>query len=250
MSVRPDAIVLLGGSSDIGGAILTEVCQDKQVVLAVRNTDDPALLERAELLRQQGAIDVHIIAFEATEGAAIDAALSSCFERFRVTEVIVGFGILGDHARALTNPEHAWEIAMIDYGAQVRAITCAYQLFLQQGGGTIVAFSSIAGWRPRKANFVYGSTKAGLDAFCQGLQDEAHGSGVNVIVVRPGFVIGSMTAGMEPAPLSVTPQEVAAAVVSAIRQGRSAVVWVPGSLRILAWVMRCVPRPLWRRMPR
>lgn len=114
-----------------------------------------------------------------------------------------------------------------------------------------MAFSSIAGWRARRANYVYGSTKAGLDAFCQGLSDALHGSAVSLITARPGFVIGSMTTGMSPAPMSVYPGDVADAVVDRITAGRgSATLWIPGRLRLLAWVMRMVPRPLWRRMPR
>jgi len=116
--------------------------------------------------------------------------------------------------------------------------------------GQIYAFSSVAGWRPRRANYVYGSTKAGLDAFCQGLADRLHGTGLNLITARPGFVIGSMTEGMKPAVMSVTPDVVADAVVAAAGRNRSCTVWIPGRLRLLAAVMRLVPRPVWRRMPR
>ena len=78
-----------------------------------------------------------------------------------------------------------------------------------QASGTIVVLSSVAAVRPRKANFVYGAAKAGLDAFARGLADSLHGSGVRVLLVRPGFVIGRMTEGMPPAPLSTTPQRLA-----------------------------------------
>ena len=121
--------------------------------------------------------------------------------------------------------------------------------------GHIVAFSSIAGWRARRANYVYGSTKAGLDAFCQGLADRLQGSGLALITARPGFVIGSMTKGMTPAPLSVTPDVVAQAVVKAIESSAgsrpaSRTLWIPRPLQLLAWVMKLVPRPIWRHMPR
>ena len=116
--------------------------------------------------------------------------------------------------------------------------------------GEIFAFSSIAGWRPRRANYVYGSTKAGLDAFCQGLADRLHGSQLHLITARPGFVVGSMTAGMKPAIMAVTPDVVADAVVAAARKGASATVWVPRQLAVLAALMRFVPRAVWRHMPR
>ena len=108
--------------------------------------------------------------------------------------------------------------------------------------------SSVAGERVRRANFVYGSSKAGLDAFAQGLGDSLAGSGASVLVVRPGFVASSMTAGLDPAPMSTTPDAVAAAVVKGLRAGRRTI-WVPGALRFVFAVFRHLPGPVWRRMP-
>jgi len=118
-----------------------------------------------------------------------------------------------------------------------------------QGRGTIVVLSSVAAVRPRKANPVYGSAKAGLDAFARGLADLLHGTGVRVLLVRPGFVTGRMTAGMPPAPLATTPEAVGKATAAALRRGQ-ATVWVPPALAGLALVLKLVPRPLWRRISR
>ena len=117
------------------------------------------------------------------------------------------------------------------------------------GRGRLVVFSSVAGVRVRRANYVYGSAKAGLGGFASGLTDALHGSGVQVLTVRPGFVIGRMTHGMTPAPLSSTPGQVAAATVRALARGRR-VVWVPWTLRWLFVGMRLLPRFIWRRLPR
>ena len=123
------------------------------------------------------------------------------------------------------------------------------RVFLKKGSGQIVVFSSVAGIRVRRANYVYGSAKAGLDGFACGLSDALVGSGVHLLLVRPGFVIGRMTEGMSPAPFSSTPDQVADATVNALRRGRD-VVWVPWQLRILFAIMRILPRSVWRRMPR
>jgi decaprenylphospho-beta-D-erythro-pentofuranosid-2-ulose 2-reductase len=112
-----------------------------------------------------------------------------------------------------------------------------------------VVLSSIAAIRPRKANFVYGAAKAGLDAFARGLADSLYGSGVRVLLVRPGFVIGRMTAGMPPAPLSTTPAKVGQAVAAAL-SGDGNVVWVPPALRLLAGGIRLIPRQMWRQVRR
>ncbi|TFJ95001.1 alpha/beta hydrolase [Platysternon megacephalum] len=116
--------------------------------------------------------------------------------------------------------------------------------------GTLVAFSSVAGVRVRRANYVYGSAKAGLDGFAQGLTCSLEGSGVSLILARPGFVMGKMTDGMTPAPFSSTPQKVATAVARAVERGGSRDVWIPWPLRVMFSVAYLIPRPLWRRLPR
>lgn len=168
---------------------------------------------------------------------------------------IVAFGILGDAQRAETDADHALQIAHTDYYAQISVITLLVNaLRAQPSGSTVIAFSSVAGVRVRRANYVYGSTKAGLDGFVSGLADALHGTNVRVLLARPGFVIGAMTAdlmasGVKPAPMSVTADQVADAVVRAYRKGRGEV-WIPGRLRPVFFGMRLLPRAVWRRLPR
>jgi short-subunit dehydrogenase len=114
---------------------------------------------------------------------------------------------------------------------------------------SIVVFSSVAGVRVRRANYVYGSAKAGLDGFSSGLADALYGTGVHLLIVRPGFVVGRMTEGMTPAPLSSTPDQVASATVRALAKRRRTV-WVPWSLRPMFIGLRLLPQFVWRRMPR
>lgn len=237
-------LLLLGGTSDIGGEVAVRLCADRDVVLAGRRPGELGDVEKR--MREAGAASVRSIEFDAVDLASHRFVVERAAESGPITTAIVAFGILGDQERAEHDEEHAAQIAMVDYTAQVSMLTVLADIM---SSGHIFAFSSIAGWRARRANYVYGSTKAGLDAFCQGLADRLHGTDLSLITARPGFVIGSMTEGMKPAPLSVTPDIVADAVVDAMGK-ESRTVWIPRSLRLLAWVMRCVPRPIWRRMPR
>ncbi len=116
-----------------------------------------------------------------------------------------------------------------------------------QGAGTLVVLSSVAAERPRRANAVYGASKAGLDALAQGLGDALHDDGVRVLVVRPGFVHTRMTRGLQPAPLSTTPQALARVVVHGLDHGAHTV-WAPPALRWLMIAVRMLPRPLFRRL--
>ena len=118
---------------------------------------------------------------------------------------------------------------------------------VDQGHGTIVVLSSVAGERVRKSNYVYGASKAGLDGFAQGLGDALQGTGARVMVVRPGFVHTKMTAGRKPAPFSTTPDAVADAVVRGLEKGAETI-WAPPALRFVMSGMRHLPRPLWRKV--
>jgi decaprenylphospho-beta-D-erythro-pentofuranosid-2-ulose 2-reductase len=105
----------------------------------------------------------------------------------------------------------------------------------------------VAGERPRRSNYVYGASKAGLDAFSQGLGDRMAGTGVHVMVVRPGFVHTKMTAGRRPTPLSTRPEDVAAAITQGLRRNAE-IVWVPPALHWVMVVLRHLPRTLFRRV--
>lgn len=245
-------VLILGGRSDIGGEIARKVAPGRDIVLAARGTEGMDSLQ--DELQAGGARNVYLLNFDAEDFPSHARVVDRAIELTGPIELtVVAFGILGDQERAERDASHAVDIATIDYAAQISLLTLAAE---RMHRGHIVAFSSIAGWRPRRANYVYGSTKAGLDAFCQGLADKLHGSQVGLITARPGFVIGSMTEGMKPAPLSVRPADVAEAVVGCVasdaRRGRprSRTIWIPRALQGLAWLMWLVPRPIWRHMPR
>jgi len=197
------------------------------------------------------ATAVHAVEFDAGDLSSHEALLQRLFsEHGPIGVVVLAFGILGDQERAEQEPAHALEVIQTDFVAQVNVLTIVANLLRAQGSGQIVVFSSIAGARVRRANYVYGSAKAGLDGFATGLSDALHGSGVELLVVRPGFVVGRMTEGMAAVPLfSSNPGEVAAAVVRAL-EAHKAHVWIPPTLALLAPLMDLIPKSLWRRMPR
>jgi short-subunit dehydrogenase len=244
----PGTVLLLGGRSEIGLAVARRLASGVPVVLAARRADD--LDEPERRLRNAGATAVHRVEFDADDLERQRAVLDDVVSRYGPVDiVVVAFGVLGDQARAERDARHALEIVHTDYVAHVAVLTHLAQLLRAQGSGTLVVFSSVAGARVRRGNYVYGSAKAGLDGFASGLADALAGSGVRLLLVRPGFVIGRMTEGMTPAPFSRTPDAVADATVRALRSGKSEV-WVPAALRPIFAVMRHLPRAVWRRLPR
>jgi NAD(P)-dependent dehydrogenase (short-subunit alcohol dehydrogenase family) len=242
-------VLVLGGRSEIGVAVAERLSAAGAgtVVLAARRAHD---LDDEERRVRAGGAEVERVEFDADDLASHRPLLDDLVARHgRLDTVIVAFGILGRQDRAEADAAHAVEIVHTDYVAHVHVLTHLAQVLRAQGNGTLVVYSSVAGWRVRRANYVYGSAKAGLDGFASGMADALHGSGVRTLLVRPGFVVGRMTAGMTPAPLSSTPEQVADATVAALRKGRREL-WVPAVLRPVFFGMRLLPRAVWRRIPR
>jgi decaprenylphospho-beta-D-erythro-pentofuranosid-2-ulose 2-reductase len=146
------------------------------------------------------------------------------------------------------NPALAVEIATVNYTGAVSVGLHVARRLRGQGHGHLVVLSSVAGDRARRSNYVYGSTKAGLDAFAQGLGDALAGSGASVLVVRPGMVRTRMSAGLPEAPMTSDPDEVAQVIVTALRKGKHTV-YAPGPLRFLMTAVKAVPRPIFRKLP-
>jgi short-subunit dehydrogenase len=252
-------IVIFGGRSEIGLELATRLASGATVLLAARRADK--LDDEVAAVRAAGAVAVYVREFDADDLASHGPLVESIVaELGPIRTAVLAFGILGDQARAEKDPGHAAAIVHTDFVAQVSLLTVLANSMRSTGSGSIgderlarrasiVVFSSVAGVRVRRANYVYGSAKAGLDGFSSGLADALHGSGVHLLVVRPGFVIGRMTEGMTPAPLSSTPAQVAAATVRALAKRRRTV-WVPWALRPLFLGMRILPQSVWRRMPR
>ena len=241
-------VAIFGGRSEIGSAIAERLAPGSDIVLAVRPGAEP---EAAARCLAAGANRVEIVDFDADAIAEQERVVAQIEQQIGpIDTAVLAFGVLGDQAAAESDPLAAAGILHTDFVAQASLLTVLAQRLSQRGHGTVVAFSSVAGVRVRRANYVYGSAKAGLDGFASGLADALHGSGVQLIIARPGFVVGRMTRGMKPAPFSSTPDQVAEAVVRRIRSGRGVELWIPWQLRVMFTVAPLVPRSVWRRLPR
>ena len=245
----PQSVLVLGGGSEIALATVRKLIEGRcrRVVLAGRDTE--ALARPAKELEAAGATNVDVVAFDALDYGSHDAFVRDVFAQHRDFDlVILAFGVLGDQDQAETDGAEARRIVESNFTGAVSVLVPLVGALRAQGAGTVVVLSSVAGERARKSNFVYGSSKAGLDAFCQGLGDSLMDSGVRIVVVRPGFVHTKMTEGLEPAPLATDPEAVADAIVAGLGRGAETI-WVPAPLRYVMSVLRHVPRVVFRRLP-
>jgi decaprenylphospho-beta-D-erythro-pentofuranosid-2-ulose 2-reductase len=242
---RPSRVLLLGGTSEIGLAILSALqpAPGTEVILAGRDG------QRLEAAGKALNRPVTVARYEAMDTGSHQAFADQICAAGVPDLVIAATGILIPQEQAERDVRRAATMIETNFTGHVTALLAFGEHMRRRGSGTIVVLSSVAAIRPRKFNAVYGAAKAGLDAFARGFADELHGTGVRLLLVRPGFVIGRMTEGMTAAPLATTPDAVGAAVAAALR-GKKSTVWVPGSLAGLATAMRLLPRPVWRKIDR
>jgi decaprenylphospho-beta-D-erythro-pentofuranosid-2-ulose 2-reductase len=245
----PGTVVLLGGTSDIGLAIVGQLVArgTRTVVLAGR--DRAALQHAGERL---GDAKVHVVSYDSTDDDAHTATVDEIASMVGDIDMVVcAVGVLGEQEQLEQDPIAASQLLRANFVGPAATLLAVTQRMRTQGHGRLVVLSSVAGERVRGENFIYGSSKAGLDGFSVGLGDAVAASGIDVLVVRPGFVRTRMTAGREAVPFTSTAEEVAAATIRALERGDArtrGIVWVPGILRLVMIVLRHMPRKLFRRL--
>ncbi|MGO9752884.1 MAG: SDR family NAD(P)-dependent oxidoreductase [Solirubrobacteraceae bacterium] len=244
----PRRVLLIGGTSEIGLAIVRRLAADAPLAPYLLGRDRDRLGAALEVLRRAGCADGALATFDAADLAGNEHAVNEAFASSGGFDLVVlAVGVLGAQDGLDADPRRALEVMNVNFAGCGSLMLASLRALRAGGGGTLVVLSSVAGERVRSANAIYGATKAGLDALAQGLGDAVAGDGLRVLVVRPGFVSTRMTAGLPRAPLATTPEAVADATVKAL-DGSAHTVWVPGILRYVFMILRHLPRALFRRL--
>ena len=245
----PESVLVLGGGSDIARATLRQLLARNTRTVVLAGRDSTSLEGAAAEAASLGATNAITIPFDAT---GVESHLRFAEEAFtragEIDLVLVTAGILGDQESDERDPKAAANVMATNFTGLASALLAIAGRLQAQGHGLMVVLSSVAAERARKSNFIYGASKAGLDAFAQGLGDALRDSGVKTLVVRPGFVRTKMTSHMSPAPLAVSADDVASAILRGIETGKE-IIWVPPAMRLIMAALRHLPRSLFRRMP-
>ncbi|RVW06835.1 decaprenylphospho-beta-D-erythro-pentofuranosid-2-ulose 2-reductase [Prescottella agglutinans] len=246
---NPQTLLLLGGTSEIGLAICEEYLKKSplRVILAAL-PNDPGRDAAVAQMQAAGATQVDIVDFDALDTESHPKVIDEAWSKGDVDVAIVAFALDGDAEELWQNQRKAVLVANVNYTAAVSVGVLVGEKMKAQGFGRIVAMSSVAGERVKRANFVYGSTKAGLDGFYLGLGEALAPFGPKVTVVRPGMVRTKFSAHVKEAPLTVNKEDVAALAVAASDKGKE-IVWTPGPWRFVMMVLRHVPRAIFRKLP-
>lgn len=241
-------ILLLGGTSEIGLGIVEKFLDrgPAKVTLAAR-ADSPRIDGARTTLESRGA-DVEVLDFDATDFDSHPAVIEKACARGDIDVAIVAFGTLGDQEELWQNHDKAVASAQVNYTAPISVGVLLGQRLKEQGHGTIVAMSSVAGMRVRRSNFVYGASKAGVDGFYVNLNEALRGSGAKVLVVRPGQVRTKMSADAGDAPLTVNVSDVADATVDAVLEGKDTI-FVHPLFKYVSLAFKFIPQSIFRRLP-
>jgi decaprenylphospho-beta-D-erythro-pentofuranosid-2-ulose 2-reductase len=244
-------VLLLGGTSEIGLAILRRLALETEVRPYLLGRDRGRLLCALGELERLGVSGGEVDVLDAEDLDSHAVVIGRAFERMDGVDVaVLAVGVLGAQSGLEAGPGEAAEVMRVNFIGSGSLLLECLRAMRSRRHGTLVVLSSVAAERPRAGNAIYGAAKAGLDALAQGLADAemAAGSGVRVLVVRPGFVMTRMTAGLKPAPFSTTAEAVADATIRGL-SGDAHTVWAPGRLRFVFAVLRHLPRALYRRLP-
>ncbi len=245
-TTAPRRVLLIGGTSEIGLAIVRRLAEEAPVRPYLLGRDPDALARALTTLGSEGDIDALDADALDTHAAVLGRAFASA-GGFDV--VILAIGLLGAQEGLDADPAVAADVLRVNVVGCGSLLLHGMRALRDQGRpGTMVVLSSVAAERPRASNAIYGAAKAGLDALAQGLADAAASSGPRVLVVRPGFVHTRMTAGLPAAPFATTAEAVAEATARGLAS-HAHTVWVPGMLRFIFAILRHLPRPIYRRLP-
>jgi decaprenylphospho-beta-D-erythro-pentofuranosid-2-ulose 2-reductase len=252
---NPQAVLLLGGTSEIGLAICERYLRNAHARIVLADLPNHPGKEKAiAQMKAAGAKSVEWVDFDGIDTASHPAVIDAAWGGSDIDVAIVAFGLLGNAEELWQDQRKAVQIAQVNYTAAVSVGVLVGQKLKAQGFGRIIAMSSVAGERVRRSNFVYGSTKAGLDGFYLGLGEALREYGVRVLVIRPGQVRTTTTlehwkaTGAKEAPFTVDKEAVAELAVTAAAKGKE-LVWAPGQVRYLMAVLRHIPRPIFRKLP-
>jgi decaprenylphospho-beta-D-erythro-pentofuranosid-2-ulose 2-reductase len=241
-------VVFLGATRGMGRALARKMAArgDRLFVLG-RNVDD--------LARSIRDLEAHAGGGEIPH-AYCDLADPSSFvpSLDRADAILGGFdtvvltaGAFATQEQLEADPELCRRVLLLDHAHTVVFLEEARKRLLARGGGTLCAFSSVAGDRARKPVVLYGSAKAGLSYYLEGLDHKFRSAGLRVVCVKPGFVRTGMTVGLSPPPFAGEPDAVADVVLRAIDTGRP-VVYAPPVWRWIMAIIRRLPRAVMRKV--
>jgi len=242
---NPQNILLVGGNSEIGLAILKELNKSntlRNVDLTFRdNVSQKKITNKLESDFQQLNIYSHLLDLKNPKD--VITAIDSIFSDKQFDVVILSAGILPKNNFDDLGLNEVLDVVNVNFSSQLLIGVKSIEHFRRFEKGTLVVISSVATERARVDNYFYGATKNALDFWAYGMADSLRNSRIRVLTVRPGMVRTKMSEGLPDAPFTIEVDPLAKAVVKRIHTGPN-LIWVPGILKFVMSILRHLPRRL------
>src|SRR5450432_3324156 len=238
-------VLILGAASDMAQAIAKTFAQNKYAVqLAARNADRLSAFKTDMELRYNVSCTLHD--FDALQFNTHKAFFEQLNPKPDVTVCV--FGVMDEEDLAFSNWDITERMINSNYTGAVSILNVAAKYYQSQKQGCIVGISSVAGERGRQSKLIYGSTKAALTAYLDGLRNKLFKDNVHVVTVKPGFVYTKMTESLTlPAILTAQPAEVGSAVYNAVQKKKN-VIYVRWMWRWIMLIIKCIPEFQFKKM--
>ncbi len=246
-------ILIFGATSAIAGAVARRYASaGNRFVLVARNEAKLAAL--CQRLTDSGAdsaepmlADLAVLT-DPGKPAKHDELIDQAFTQLRnIDLVLICHGALPDQESCGTDFEAALEALDSNGLSAIALLTALAPKMMARGRGTIAVITSVAGDRGRRSNYVYGSAKALVSAWLQGMRGQLHEAGVHLIDIRPGLVDSPMTAHLPKGPLFTTPDRVATSIVKAVTRKRHTI-YTPAWWRPILWIVKLIPNTIFKRL--
>jgi short-subunit dehydrogenase len=240
-------VIIIGATSAI--AHETAKCFAKegaQLFLVARSAEKLAIV--ADDLKVWGAKSIETAVQDLNELEQHEQLLEKAISSLEGVDVLlIAYGTLGDQQKCQLSVAETMRELNTNALSVISLLTLAANYFEQQRHGTIAVISSVAGDRGRKSNYVYGTAKAAVTAFLQGLRNRLSSSGVAVLTIKPGFVATPMTANVKQGLLFASSVTVGRGIYAAIQKRRD-VVYLPAFWRLIMLVVKTIPEPVFKRL--
>jgi short-subunit dehydrogenase len=241
----PSRILVLGATSAIAMEVARLLAPSGARFFLVARNQQRLLAVREDLLTH-GAHQVGISVTDLKNTDAHPDILPMALGELGTIDLaLIAHGILGDHRKAGSDYSEAEDILRTNFLSVVSLVTWLANYFELTRQGTLAVISSVSGDRARASNYVYASSKAGLNVFLDGVRSRVYRHGVHVLTILPGFVLTPMTEHLPQSLFTVTPARVARRILDAILRHKD-VVYIPAFWAAIMFIVRMIPRRVFR----
>ncbi len=241
--MKKKSVLILGALSDIAKSIAKKYGQNGyNLHLAARKIDDLKLHSTDLKIRYNIKIDIY----------ELDLLKTETHENFiknlkEIPSIIIcAVGLLGEQKENEKSLELRTKVIRTNYEGPINIISDFANIFENQGYGTIVGISSVAGDRGKASNYIYGSAKAGFTAFLSGLRNRLAKKNVHVLTVLPGTVYTKMTLGLSlPKLFTSSPDKVANDIYNAVIKKKN-VIYTMKIWKLIMFIINCIPESIFK----